>query len=145
MMKSGEETSGSAVVIMKCACNLYDLFTPRVCMYSSFLRLPFKFTLTALRCECTIEVINTKLCSKADPAPGNNGYDGCLEFLIAQCTFFGRPMTVWDTHCFHHIDASGKYKFIKKASLLSLPASTLKYYMVSPCMFPHLKSGLSSR
>ena len=37
-----------------------------------------------------------QVCSLASPAPGNEGYDGCLEFLKAQCRWYHRPMTVWD-------------------------------------------------
>jgi hypothetical protein len=55
-----------------------------------------------------MEVLNTHVCSLKSPAPGNEGHDGCLEFLRAQCIFFGRSFTIWDDEFFHFIDSEGK-------------------------------------
>jgi hypothetical protein len=66
------------------------------------------------------EVVNTHLCSAQSPAPGNTGFDGCLEFLQAQCSWFRRSMTVWDQDCFHFIDSGGRHHTLRKELLLSL-------------------------
>lgn len=70
-----------------------------------------------------IEVLNTHLCSKASPAPGNFSFDGCLEFLIHQCTWFKKPMHLWDDSCFHYITDQGHHYVKQKRDLLifSLP------------------------
>ena len=73
-----------------------------------------------LRPFAPMEVLNTHICSKASPAPGNEGFDGCLEFLISQCKFFKRPMSVWDDRFFHYINSSGEHTAMEKSSLLSL-------------------------
>ena len=76
-------------------------------------------------------VINTRICSKEDPAPGNQGFEGCLEFLISQCSFYYHPITVWDTQSFHYIDHEGKHSEVKKQSLLVLPEAKLSIYMTN--------------
>ena len=76
-------------------------------------------------------VINTRVCSKDNPAPGNNGFEGCLEFLKAQCRFFHRPMTIWDIQTFHYIDSKGIHSTVEKQSLLSLPEAQLSMYMTN--------------
>jgi hypothetical protein len=71
-----------------------------------------------LRPFSPLEVLNTHVCSKESPAPGNEGYDGCLEFLMAQSRFFGRAMNVWDDRYFHYIDATGIHSTTEKSDLL---------------------------
>lgn len=73
-----------------------------------------------------MEVLNTHVCSLKSPAPGNEGHDGCLEFLRAQCIFFGRSFTIWDDEFFHFIDSEGKTTSVKKASLLHLDETKLR-------------------
>jgi len=73
-----------------------------------------------------LEVLNTHVCSKASPAPGNEGFDGCLEFLTAQCRFFSRSYSIWDDKFFYHISKSGAVSTLEKASLLSLSEGELK-------------------
>ena len=63
-------------------------------------------------------VLNTHICSKASPAPGNEGYDGCLEFIVAQCTFYKKAMTVWDDRFFHYISAQGVHSKVDKSELI---------------------------
>ena len=55
----------------------------------------------ALRPFAPMEVLNTRCCSRAHPAPGNAGFDGCLEFLKSRAKRKRRPITVWDTDAFH--------------------------------------------
>ena len=76
-------------------------------------------------------VINTRVCSRETPAPGNNGFEGCLEFLATQCRFYRRPMTIWDIQSFHHIDSKGNHSTIEKESLLSMPEEKLSMYMTN--------------
>ena len=73
-----------------------------------------------------LEVLNTHVCSMKSPAPGNEGHDGCMEFLRAQCIFFSQPFTVWDDKNFHWIDAKGTVSSLKKSSLLHLSDLRLK-------------------
>jgi len=40
---------------------------------------------------------------------------------MAQCRFFGRPMTVWDSEAFHFIDAAGVHSALKKELFLNWP------------------------
>ncbi len=72
-----------------------------------------------LRPFAPLQVLNTHICSKASPAPGNEGFDGCLEFLMAQSRFFGRAMSVWDDRYFHYIDATGAHSAMEKSALLN--------------------------
>ena len=57
-----------------------------------------------LRPFCALEVINSRVCSLASPAPGNQGFEGCLEYLRRMCAAAGRTMTYWDSECFALID-----------------------------------------
>ncbi len=61
------------------------------------------------------EVLNTHVCSKVSPAPGNEGFDGCMEFLISQCIFYQKAMTIWDDRYFHYIDSTGIHNKIDKS------------------------------
>jgi hypothetical protein len=76
-----------------------------------------------------MEVLNTHVCSKASPAPGNEGYDGCLEFLQAQCRFFSRPMSVWDDSYFHFIGTDGVDRPLAKKSLLQWTPPRIRVVM----------------
>lgn len=73
-----------------------------------------------------LEVLNTHVCSKASPAPGNEGHDGCLEFLTAQCRFFSRSYSIWDDKFFYNISKTGTVSTLEKASLLSFSEGELK-------------------
>jgi len=57
-----------------------------------------------LRPFCALEVINSRVCSLASPAPGNQGFEGCLEYLRRMCAATGKTMTYWDSECFALID-----------------------------------------
>ena len=76
-----------------------------------------------------MEVANTRVCSRAKPAPGNEGYDGCLEFLCCQCRWFGRALSIWDTENFHYIDAQGKHTALSKDQLLGWSVPKLQVYL----------------
>lgn len=78
-----------------------------------------------------LEVLNTHVCSKASPAPGNDGYDGCLEFMQAQCRWFGRSMTVWDDNYFHFIGPDGVDRPMLKNVLLTQSTHKLKVLMLN--------------
>jgi hypothetical protein len=82
-----------------------------------------------LRPFAPIEVLNTHLCSKASPAPGNSSYEGCLEFLLLQCRWFKRGMHVWDDASFHFIDAKGRHSVQPKKDLLALSTPKLTFIM----------------
>jgi len=88
-----------------------------------------------LRPFVPLEVLNTHMCSRSSPAPGNEGHDGCLEFLIAQCTFFKRHMHVWDDQYFHFIDAKGKHHALEKASLLMRSERNVRILMANARMW----------
>ncbi|CAM9105448.1 unnamed protein product [Choristocarpus tenellus] len=74
-----------------------------------------------------IEVINTRMCSKASPAPGNIGYDGCLELLSFQCALQKRALTVWDDKAFHFISPDGVHSCLEKQLLLPLPTPRVRF------------------
>lgn len=78
-----------------------------------------------------LEVLNTHVCSKISPAPGNDGYDGCLEFLQAQCRWFGKAMTVWDDKYFHFIGPDGTDRPFVKSVLLTQSTPKLKTLMLN--------------
>ena len=77
------------------------------------------------------EVLNTHVCSRQSPAPGNTGFDGCLEFLIAQCRWFHRPMTIWDSDHFHFITQEGQHFMFEKRELLEWPLPRLRVFMLN--------------
>jgi len=51
-----------------------------------------------------LEVINSRVCSLSSPAPGNSGFEGCLEYLRRMCAAAGRSLTYWDSECFALVD-----------------------------------------
>lgn len=65
-----------------------------------------------------LEVLNTRACSRDHPAPGNDGYDGCLDFLAVQCKRKREAATVWDTDNFIWISPKGQRDVVPKAPLL---------------------------
>lgn len=82
-----------------------------------------------LRPFAPMEVINTRVCSKESPAPGNSGFDGCLEMLCLTCRAHERALTVWDEASFVHIDKTGKCSSLPKQSMLHLSLPTLRFLM----------------
>ncbi|CAM9097631.1 unnamed protein product [Discosporangium mesarthrocarpum] len=80
-----------------------------------------------LRPFAPLEVLNTRICSRASPAPGNMGYDGCLEMLCLQCLSQQRSLTVWDDSAFHFISADGVHSAFDKRALLSLPTQHVRF------------------
>ncbi|POM73348.1 Hypothetical protein PHPALM_9813 [Phytophthora palmivora] len=80
------------------------------------------------------EVLNSKVCSKVFPAPGNQGFDGCLEHLRFACMGQGTRMTLWDAEYFIFISSSGRVTWSKKSQLLSLSLVSLQ------CLVPALRS-----
>lgn len=79
-----------------------------------------------------IEVLNTHLCSRASPAPGNKHYEGCLEFLTQQCCWFKKSMHIWDDSSFHFIDRGGRHSVTPKTNLLQYKLSKLRF-LVDQC------------
>ena len=73
----------------------------------------------AVRPFAPLEVLNTRCCSRKAPAPGNKGFDGCLEFLACRCRAKKTPTTVWDSSAFIHVSASGDVDVLPKQELLS--------------------------
>ncbi|KAK1940579.1 hypothetical protein P3T76_008030 [Phytophthora citrophthora] len=80
------------------------------------------------------EVLNSKVCSKIFPAPGNQGFDGCLEHLRYACMGQGTSMTLWDAEYFVFISSRGRVTWSKKSQLLSLSLASLQ------CLVPALRS-----
>ncbi|KAG7375917.1 hypothetical protein PHYPSEUDO_014847 [Phytophthora pseudosyringae] len=80
------------------------------------------------------EVLNSKVCSKLFPAPGNQGFDGCLEHLRFACTTQGTSMTLWDAEYFIFISSRGRVTWSKKSQLLSLSLASLQ------CLVPAFRS-----
>lgn len=76
-----------------------------------------------------MEVVNTRVCSRASPAPGNAGFDGCLELLSLTCRAHERALTVWDDASFAHIDRAGAYSSLPKQSMLHLSLPMLRFLM----------------
>lgn len=74
-----------------------------------------------------MEVINTRVCSRASPAPGNAGFDGCLELLSLACGVHGRALTVWDDASFVHVDRAGACSALPKRSMLHLSLPALRF------------------
>ncbi|TYZ58165.1 hypothetical protein PybrP1_003029 [[Pythium] brassicae (nom. inval.)] len=78
------------------------------------------------------EVLNSRVCSRLFPAPGNQGFDGCLEHLRLQCRAQQRAMTLWDADCFVYIAATGQVTWTKKNQLLQgLSLAALQCLMVN--------------
>lgn len=82
-----------------------------------------------LRPFAPIEVMNTRVCSKASPAPGNSGFEGCMEYLSRSCWAHRRALTIWDDAAFHFIDPSGKSSRLDKHDMLQLPLPMLRFVM----------------
>ena len=78
-----------------------------------------------------LEVLNTHVCSKVSPAPGNDGYDGCLEFLQSQCRWFEKSMSLWDDKYFHFISPDGINRPMLKNDLLKQSIPRLKVIMLN--------------
>ncbi|KAE8889800.1 hypothetical protein PF005_g14022 [Phytophthora fragariae] len=90
--------------------------------------------MNALRSFYPQEVLNSKVCSKLFPAPGNQGFDGCLEHLRLACMAQGKSMTLWDAEYFVFISSRGRVSWSKKSQLLSLSLASLQ------CLVPALRS-----
>mmetsp|Transcript_20838 Transcript_20838/g.70593 ORF Transcript_20838/g.70593 Transcript_20838/m.70593 type:complete len:268 (+) Transcript_20838:62-865(+) len=76
-----------------------------------------------------MQVLNTRCCSKALPAPGNAGFDGCLEFLKTQCLRKRRAATVWDFEHFVFIGSDGKVDMLDKRPMLQWTVRRLEFVM----------------
>ncbi|CAM9140736.1 unnamed protein product [Chrysoparadoxa australica] len=80
-----------------------------------------------LRPFAPMEITNTRLCSEAAPAPGNEGYHGCQEYLQIQCRIAKRALTIWDPEAFHYITSQGRHTQLAKNELLHIPTPLLKH------------------
>ncbi|KAL7682807.1 putative P-loop containing nucleoside triphosphate hydrolase [Plasmopara halstedii] len=89
--------------------------------------------LNELRAFYPQEVLNSKVCSRIFPAPGNQGFDGCLEHLRYACMAQRTSMTLWDAEYFIFISSCGRVTWSKKNQLLSLSLSSLQ------CLVPALR------
>lgn len=88
---------------------------------------PGQVVLQHLRPFAPMEVMNTRVCSKASPAPGNTGFDGCVELLSLECRARERALTVWDDVSFLHIDKAGVCSSLRKQAMLHLSLPTLRF------------------
>ncbi|KAF1319378.1 hypothetical protein FI667_g13217, partial [Globisporangium splendens] len=77
------------------------------------------------------EVLNSRVCSKVFPAPGNQGFDGCLEHLRLECLAECTPMTLWDAESFIYISGDGHVTWTKKNQLLGLSLAGLQCLMAA--------------
>uniref|UniRef100_K3XBA2 Uncharacterized protein n=1 Tax=Globisporangium ultimum (strain ATCC 200006 / CBS 805.95 / DAOM BR144) TaxID=431595 RepID=K3XBA2_GLOUD len=77
------------------------------------------------------EVLNSRVCSKVFPAPGNQGFDGCLEHLRLECLAKRTPMTLWDAESFIYISGDGRVTWTKKNQLLGLSLAGLQCLMTA--------------
>lgn len=93
------------------------------------LALPGQVVLQHLRPFAPLEVVNTRVCSRASPAPGNDGFDGCLELLSLTCRAHERALTVWDDSSFVYIDVTGACSSLPKRAMLHLSLPTLRFLM----------------
>lgn len=87
----------------------------------------------SLRAFYPQEVLNSKVCSRIFPAPGNQGFDGCLEHLRLACMAKSTCMTVWDSEYFIFISSRGNVTWAKKSQLLSLSLASLQ------CLVPAMR------
>ena len=94
-----------------------------------------------LRPFTPMEVLNTRICSRVDPAPGNRGFDGCLEFLRLQCRRRCRAATVWDVGAFHWIAADGTHLPLPKADLLAWPLPRLAFTLPALRLWTQASGG----
>jgi hypothetical protein len=76
-------------------------------------------------------VINSRVCSRVKPAPGNDGFDGCLEFLQWQCASHHQCMTIWDAEQWIFITTTGTVIRLDKKILLYQPIPLLKWTMTN--------------
>lgn len=89
--------------------------------------VPGQVVLQHLRPFAPMEVVNTRVCSKESPAPGNAGFDGCLELLSLTCRAHERALTVWDDASFVHIDKTGSCSSLPKQAMLNLSLPALRF------------------
>ncbi|KAL0585173.1 hypothetical protein ABG067_005069 [Albugo candida] len=76
------------------------------------------------------EILNSRICSKRFPAPGNQAFDGCLEYLKLACKKHGQTMTLWDSGHFIFIYRNGNVEFLSKRFLIpSFSVKGLKWVM----------------
>ncbi|KAJ0398985.1 hypothetical protein P43SY_003590 [Pythium insidiosum] len=92
------------------------------------------------------EVLNSRVCSARFPAPGNQGFDGCLEFLrlaTMHSSTLGSPraMTVWDAESFLFFTPDGRVTGVKKAALLTLPLAGLQCLLLALRQWTLLSQG----
>lgn len=87
----------------------------------------------ALRPFYPQEVLNSRVCSRVFPAPGNQGFDGCLEHLRLQCRAQAQAMTLWDAECFIYISPLGCVTWTRKNQLLGLSLASLQ------CLVPAMR------
>nr|CCA16846.1 conserved hypothetical protein [Albugo laibachii Nc14] len=76
------------------------------------------------------EVLNSRVCSKRFPAPGNQSFDGCLEYLKLACRKHSQTMTIWDARHFIFIQRDGNVGFLSKRFLIpSFTVEGLKWIL----------------
>ncbi|ETW03558.1 hypothetical protein H310_04974 [Aphanomyces invadans] len=73
------------------------------------------------------EVLNARVCSRARPAPGNDGYDGCLEYIQWQCRTHDRAMTLWDAEHWWYVARDGRTSRVSKKVLVTKPLSLIRW------------------
>ena len=63
-------------------------------------------TMLFLRPHVGLEIFNSRVCSHASSAPGNDagGHEGCLKFLRIACAATRRWAAFWDTACLAYVD-----------------------------------------
>ncbi|KAF0683129.1 Aste57867_24817 [Aphanomyces stellatus] len=77
------------------------------------------------------EVLNARVCSRAKPAPGNDGFDGCLEFVQWQCQRHKRSMTLWDAEHWLHVASDGQVHRLSKKVMVTKPLSLIRWLVAN--------------
>ncbi|CAK4287599.1 unnamed protein product [Aphanomyces euteiches] len=77
------------------------------------------------------EVLNGRVCCRAKPAPGNDGYDGCLEYLQWKCRENKHVMTLWDAEYWIFISEMGEVSRLSKKCMVTKPLSLIKWLMAN--------------
>lgn len=113
-------------------------------LHQSHVPMLAQVVLQHLRPFAPMEVINTRVCSKASPAPGNTGFEGCLELLSLICRANHRALTIWDDAAFRFIDRAGNCSALQKQTMLPLPLPRVRFLVKNMRSFTICSQGQNS-
>ena len=75
-----------------------------------------------------LEVLNSRVYSFSSHMPGNDGFEGCLNFLRRMCAESRQGMTLWENKCFTYVDETS----VTKAHDGKCQG---KYYIIHVCIY----------